>query len=50
MIPGFLLDLVGFGEKGITKGSIASLIQSWYGSIEEGSWFAKLTSIAMRAE
>ena len=46
---GWLLSLVGFGAKGIIKGSIAALIQSSYGLIQAGSWFAKLTSIAMAA-
>ena len=46
---GWLLSLVGFGAKGIIKGSIAALIQSSYGMIQAGSWFAKLTSIAMAA-
>ena len=49
MIGGFILGLLGFGATGIIKGSIAAAIQSWYGLIQAGSWFAKLTSIAMAA-
>ena len=44
---GWLLNLVGFGVKGVIKGSIAAAIQSSYGLIAAGSWFAKLTSLAM---
>ena len=44
---GWILNLVGFGVKGVIKGSIAAAIQSSYGLITAGSWFAKLTSIAM---
>ncbi len=44
-----VLSVIGFGAKGIIKGSIAALIQSSYGLIKAGSWFAKLTSIAMGA-
>ena len=46
---GAILGLVGFGATGIIKGSIAAAIQSWYGLITAGSWFARLTSIAMAA-
>ncbi len=46
---GAILGAIGFGVAGITKGSIAAGIQSWYGLISSGSWFAKLTSIAMSA-
>ena len=46
---GWLLSLVGFGAKGVIKGSMAALIQSSYGLIQAGSWFARLTSIAMAA-
>ena len=46
---GWCLSLVGFGAKGIIKGSIAAAIQSYYGLITAGSWFAKLTSLAMLA-
>ena len=49
MIVGFLLGLAGFGATGIIKGSLAAAIQSWYGLVAAGSWFAKLTSIAMTA-
>jgi hypothetical protein len=49
MIIGFILKLVGFGASGIIKGSMAAAIQSWYGLIKAGSWFAKLTSMAMAA-
>ena len=44
-----ILRLIGFGAAGIIKGSIAAAIQSWYGLITVGSWFARLTSIAMSA-
>ena len=44
-----VLSVIGFGSKGIIKGSVAALIQSCYGLIKAGSWFAKLTSIAMAA-
>ena len=46
---GFILNLVGFAATGIIKGSIAAFIQSCYGLVKAGSWFAKLTSIAMAA-
>ena len=46
---GWCLSLVGFGANGIIKGSIAAAIQSYYGLITAGSWFAKLTSLAMLA-
>ena len=46
---GWCLSLVGFGVKGIIKGSIAAGIQSSYGLIEAGSWFARLTALAMAA-
>ena len=46
---GWCLSLVGFGVKGIIKGSIAAAIQSSYGLIIAGSWFARLTSLAMAA-
>lgn len=46
---GALLGLVGFGSNGIIRGSLAALIQSWYGLVPAGGWFAKLTSIAMLA-
>ena len=48
MIAG-LLKLIGFGAAGVIKGSIAATIHSFYGLVKAGSWFAKLTSIAMRA-
>ena len=44
----FILNLLGFGVKGIIKGSIAAAIQSWYGLVAAGSLFAKLTSAGMR--
>lgn len=44
-----VLRVLGFGARGIIKGSIAALIQSSYGLVKAGSWFAKLTSIAMAA-
>ncbi len=46
---GWCLSLIGFGVKGIIKGSIAATIQSSYGLVKAGSWFAKLTSLAMAA-
>ena len=46
---GWCLNLIGFGAKGVIKGSIAATIQSSYGLIKAGSWFAKLTSLAMAA-
>lgn len=46
---GGLLSLIGFGAKGIIKGSIAAVVQSCYGLVKAGSWFAKLTSMAMTA-
>ncbi len=44
----FLLGLIGFGAKGIIKGSMAAAIQSWYVVVSAGSLFAKLTSMAMK--
>ena len=46
---GWLLSLIGFGAKGIIKGTIAAGVQSSYGLVKAGSWFAKLTSLAMAA-
>ena len=40
---GFMLKLLGFGAKGIIKGSLAALIQSSLVVIKAGSLFAKLT-------
>ena len=48
MIAG-ILKLIGFGAAGVIKGSIAASKQSFYGFVKVGIWFAKLTSIAMRA-
>ena len=45
---GFVLRVIGFGAKGIIKGSAAAFIQSCYGLVKAGSWFAKLTSAAMK--
>ena len=44
---GPILGLIGFTASGIAKGSLAALIQSWYGLVPKGSFFAKLTSTAM---
>ena len=46
---GWCLSLIGFGVKGIIKDSIAATIQSSYGLVKAGSWFARLTSLAMAA-
>ncbi len=46
---GFMLKLLGFGVKGIKKGSLAALIQSSLVVIKAGSLFAKLTSLGMRS-
>ena len=43
-----ILRLIGFGAKGIIKGSLAALYQSSVIIIKSGSLFAKLTSKAMR--
>ena len=45
---GFVLRVIGFGAKGIIKGSVAAFIQSCYGLVKAGSWFARLTSAAMK--
>ena len=45
---GFMLKLLGFGVKGIIKGSIAAFIQSCIGLVKAGSFFAKLTSLGMK--
>ena len=42
-----ILSLIGFGAKGIIKGSIAALVQSKIVVVQAGSLFAKLTSYAM---
>jgi hypothetical protein len=47
MIGQIILNIIGFGAKGIIKGSIAAAIQSYYGLVAAGSLFAKLTSRAM---
>ena len=44
---GFILKLLGFGAKGIIKGSLTALIQSSLIVINAGSIFAKLTSLGM---
>ncbi len=44
-----ILKIIGFGAKGVIKGSIAALIQSKIVIVKAGSLFAKLTSLAMRA-
>ena len=44
-----ILRLIGFGAKGIIKGSLAALYQSFIVVVKAGSLFAKLTSMAMRA-
>ena len=44
-----MLKLLGFGVKGIIKGSLAALIQSSLVVIKAGSLFAKLTSLGMRS-
>ena len=44
---GWLLSAIGFGAKGIIKGSIAALIQSKMVVVKAGSIFARLTSLAM---
>ena len=44
-----ILGIIGFGAKGIIKGSIAALIQSKMILVTAGSVFAKLTSFAMSA-
>ncbi len=46
---GFILKLLGFGAKGIIKGSLVALIQSSLVVIKAGSLFAKLTSLGMRS-
>ena len=45
---GVILKVIGFGAKGIIKGSIAALIQSSMVVVKAGSIFARLTSYAMR--
>ena len=44
-----ILGLIGFGAKGIIKGSLAALYQSSIVVVKAGSLFAKLTSMAMRS-
>ena len=43
----FILKCVGFGVKGIFAKSLAALIQSWFGNVPAGGWFAYLTHLAM---
>ena len=43
-----VLKVIGFGAKGIIKGSIAALVQSSMIIVKAGSLFARLTSHAMR--
>jgi hypothetical protein len=43
-----LLSLLGFGVKGIIKGSLAAFIQSKLVIVKAGSLFAYLTSLGMR--
>ena len=42
-----ILSAVGFGSIGVTGGSIAAGIQSYFGLVTAGSWFATLTSAGM---
>ena len=43
-----ILWIIGFGAKGVIKGSAAALVQSWLIVVKAGSLFAKLTSLAMK--
>ena len=44
-----ILGAIGFGAKGIIKGSLAALVQSSMVIVKAGSLFARLTSYAMKA-
>ncbi|ODN90792.1 hypothetical protein L198_06109 [Cryptococcus wingfieldii CBS 7118] len=43
----YLLSLAGFGQAGVTSGSLAAWFQSYFlgGYIAQGSWFAYLQSV-----
>ena len=43
-----ILRLIGFGAKGVIKGSLAALYHSSIVVVKAGSLFARLTSMAMR--
>jgi hypothetical protein len=40
--------LCGFGTAGVVAGSAAAGIQAGMGSVAAGSWFATMTSLAMK--
>ena len=40
--------IAGFGTAGVVAGSAAAAIQSGIGCVQAGSWFATLTSLAMK--
>ena len=40
--------LIGFGTVGVAAGSAAAGIQAGIGSVAAGSWFATITSLAMK--
>ena len=42
-----ILSAIGFGSSGVAAGSIAAGVQSSFGSVAAGSWFATLTSAGM---
>ncbi len=40
--------LIGFGTVGVVAGSAAAGVQAGMGSVAAGSWFATITSLAMK--
>ncbi len=40
--------LIGFGTVGVVAGSAAAGVQAGMGSVAAGSWFAIITSLAMK--
>ena len=42
-----VLSAIGFGSIGIGAGTIAAGVQSYFGAVTAGSWFATLTSAGM---
>lgn len=43
-----ILNSVGFGSSGVTKGSYAASYQSYCGNVQSGSIFSRLTSAGMK--
>ena len=49
MFCSILLSIIGFGVRGVVKGSLAVLWQSFIGNVASGSFFALLQSLGATA-